>query len=1024
MPFSRFVCWTADHAAEAIAVDATESSDAVFLATHHPAHILQRPPQQTHGGNPCTEEQVRELLLNDPADPLIIPVVGQSGSGKSHLVRWLNASLATADERLHVVHIPKYETSLKRVIERVIAGFNNNDFNEVRARLAETRNAIVETEAPRRLLNELALSFENWRPEPDDSPDFAYVEYLAGPNGMASLLYDKVFREPLLAENGTIRRFVSQALHGKLEMDEGEPLRFDPDDLPATPGNVKDAALGVQRFYTSLIGDRRLLTLAAAKLTEFLQPAARELVGVDAQEMGRLFQRVRELLAAKKKELILLIEDFTVLQAIQRELLDALLIPAKQEGRETFCPLRAVLAVTTGYFRDLEFDTVRTRLRYVLDLDVPLDDIDASSRMDFVGRYLNAARLGKGALASAARETSTSKDQSWVPNVCDDCEYKGRCHEAFGATRLGHGLYPFNGAALSRCLGSQLGRPDVQGRFDPRVVLKDVLEYTLVTHRNSLAQGTFPSDRFSQHFRNRDAPELDALVEQDIEAHDPVTATRRKVLLTFWGDAPRALVDLDLSIHDAFDILPSGVGGGDPPVTKPLPPIPPPSKPVSPSSTPDNKLAQDLLDFAKWRHGEALPQSLDRRLRGLVHGSVVAHMDWERVVLVPRHWTERGKAFSTDRILFRDERRRDPGCIYLAIDRKSANDASAIEALLKYEHHGAWLFENGGRFFRGLRIALDRWTADVRAQLKTIREADKVAFENAIHALVLGAIVCGLVDARRSSAGELIDAIFAPIPATPSAAEGPWEVLRLACARGGGGKRDSREDLQVRVQEYAGTSKGGRGPQMVDAATILPVLLDRVETLEAAPAKYASDGASQHLKHVLKRLPKAVAARRERLKDWEGAISAWCDPERLDAKGALETVLATIDQARTSSVSVQPYNAYELLKRNGARFVSHQPAALWREIAAGLREFDSTDAKGRLAFLARPSEEELLDVRRFVHLSDEIIRNLAERVAEEGAGSTGLATRVKSAIGRLHHEFEQTGAALESVAEIGLGHSE
>ena len=97
-------------------------------------------------------------------------------------------------------------------------------------------------------------------------------------------------------------------------------------------------APGVQRFYTSLIGDRKLLTLAAAKLTEFLQPAARELVGVDAQEMGRLFQRVRELLAAKKKELILLIEDFTVLQAIQRELLDALLIPAKQEGREDLLP--------------------------------------------------------------------------------------------------------------------------------------------------------------------------------------------------------------------------------------------------------------------------------------------------------------------------------------------------------------------------------------------------------------------------------------------------------------------------------------------------------------------------------------------------------------------------------------------------------------------------------------------------------------------------------------------------------------
>ena len=312
MAFSRFVCWTADHAAEAIAIDATESSDAVFLATHHPAHILRRPFQREGGGDLYTEEQVRTLLLTDRADPLIIPVVGQSGSGKSHLVRWLKASLTTTDERLHVVHIPKYETSLKRVIERVIAGFNNDDFNEVRRRLGEARDAIIESEAPSRLLSELALSFENWVPQPDGSPDYDYFEYLAGDDGMASLLYDRVFRERLLSKGGTIRRFVSQALHGKLETDRGEPLRFTPDDLPATPANVKHAAPGVQKFYTHLIGNRKLLTLAATKLTEFLKPAVRRLIGVDDQEMGRLFQRVRELLAAEGKELILLIEDFTV----------------------------------------------------------------------------------------------------------------------------------------------------------------------------------------------------------------------------------------------------------------------------------------------------------------------------------------------------------------------------------------------------------------------------------------------------------------------------------------------------------------------------------------------------------------------------------------------------------------------------------------------------------------------------------------------------------------------------------------
>lgn len=1012
MAFSRFVCWTADKAAEAIAIDAAESSDAVFLATHHPAHILKRPFQQESDGSLYTEEQIRELLLTDPADPLIIPVVGQSGSGKSHLVRWIKASLTGADERLHVVHIPKYDTSLKRVIERVIAGFNSEDFEDVRTRLADAREEVVEAEAPGRLLNELALSFENWSPQPDGNPDFDYFEYLAGGDGLASLLYEKVFRDPLLAEGGTIRRFVNQALHGKQEADQGEPLRFGPADLPTTVANVRDAAPRVQSFYAHLVSDPKLLTLAAEKLTEFLQPAVRELIGVDAQEMGRLFQRVRGLLAAERKELILLIEDFTVLQAIQRELLDALLVPAKQAGDEVFCPLRTVLAVTTGYFRDLEFDTVRTRLRYVLDLDVPLEHIDTQSRMDFVGRYLNAARVGNDALASAVSERAISSDQSWVPNACVQCRHQDTCHKAFGSTRLGHGLYPFNPEALDRCLGSQLGRPDVQGRFDPRVVLKDVLEYTLVKHRDSLAEGTFPGDRFARHFRNLDAPELEALVEQDIEAHDPATATRRKVLLTFWGDAPPKLVDLDPSVHGAFDISGCGRVANGPP----LPPPPPPPTHPQPEET---ALDVDLQDLANWRKGESLPQRLERRLRGLVHGNIVAHMDWERLVLAPADWIGGGKAFSTRRILFRDPRQVVPGSIYVMIDRQSTPDLAAIEALLRYEHHGDWSFENGARYYRSLRIALDGWAADVAKQLSAIKSRDEIAFANAIHALAIGAIVYGLLDVRHSTATDLTEAIFAELPETPPDATGPWGALRVACALGGGGTQDGRDRLQARVSGFAGTSKGGSGPQMVDAATIIPILLARVDDLESI-STMGSDGASGHLKHILHLLPQAMEKRRDSVKEWLEAVSAWCDPEQLDADGAVQTVLATIDRARSSSVRVEPFNAFELLERAGARFILHRPADLCREIAAGLTDFDSSAVNDRLTFLAQQSEEALLDVRSFVHLSDGIISDIEKRI-DSDSPDADLAIRVESAIAELHREFEQTGRALTAVSEIDLG---
>ena len=1019
MSFSHFTCWTRKSAADAIAIDATESSDAVFLATHHPAHILRRPFQQTEGGEICTEEQVQEFVLSDPADPLIIPVIGQSGSGKSHLVRWLKASFATADERLHVVHIPKYETSLKRVIERVITGFDNKDFDEIRERLSDARDGIVEAEAPGRLLDDLARSFWYWQPRPDDGSDLSYFEHLAGRRGMAQLLYDEVFREPLLAEGGTVRRFVTQALHGKSEVvDRGEPLRFDPDRLLPAPANVREAASAVQKLYGDLLGSAKLREVAAAKLTEFLQPAVRNLVGVDAQAMGNLFQRVRELLAAEGKELILLIEDFTVLQAIQRELLDALLIPANQEGRATFCKLRTVLAVTTGYFRSLEFDTVRTRIRYVLDLDVPLDRIGKASRENFVGRYLNAARLGKRALETAARKTLAGQDQDWVPNACDDCQYKGPCHEAFESSELGHGLYPFNADALSRCLRSQLGRPEVQGRFDPRVVLKDVLEYVLEAQQDAIVEGAFPNHRFSEHFKDPEASELGALVEQEAETHDPETATRRKVLLTFWGDTPQKLIDLPLVIHDAFDIAPAGVGelprSDDD--TDPPGPTPPPTRPVV------SQLDRDLRDFAKWRKGEVLPQILERRLRRLVHGSVVAHMDWERLVLIPKEWTDAGRAFSTDRVLFRDNRHANPGFIYLTIDRESVSDAAAIEALLRYEQHGNWSFENGARSFRSLRVALGRWAATTKAQLDRIREAELVAFENAIHALMLGAIACGVVDARSASTEELIDAIFAPLPQPLVDTDTSWGLLLQACR--GGGKRDSREHLQQRVIKFAGTSKGGRGPQMIDAATILPILLTRVRDLDTAPAKLGSDGASQHLKRVLGLLPRAVVGRKATVQECLDAISAWCNPRQLDAEAAVQVVLGTIDRARASSVSVEPYNAYELLERSGTRFISRHPAKLWQEIATGLEDFDAWEAKDRLSFLAQQSEEALFDITRFVDLSDRIIGDLETRIVAQNDGTIDLPSRIESAIEMLHREFEQTSMALDTVSRIDLGSAE
>ncbi len=63
--------------------------------------------------------------------------------------------------------------------------------------------------------------------------------------------------------------------------------------------------------------------------------------------------------------------------------------------------------------------------------------------VDFVGRYLNAARVGKQSLETSAPQ---------VPNACAACEFRTSCHENFGESRDGYGLYPYNAPAIRRAV--------------------------------------------------------------------------------------------------------------------------------------------------------------------------------------------------------------------------------------------------------------------------------------------------------------------------------------------------------------------------------------------------------------------------------------------------------------------------------------------------------------------------------------------------------------------------------------------
>src|SRR5690348_1824868 len=101
----RFICWNREWVNETVHTEAPEASRSVFLATHAPLRISRRDasrPDDSEYELPVSEDQVLEDFLEREANNgiLVMPVIGASGSGKSHLVRWVKERMPQRNDRV------------------------------------------------------------------------------------------------------------------------------------------------------------------------------------------------------------------------------------------------------------------------------------------------------------------------------------------------------------------------------------------------------------------------------------------------------------------------------------------------------------------------------------------------------------------------------------------------------------------------------------------------------------------------------------------------------------------------------------------------------------------------------------------------------------------------------------------------------------------------------------------------------------------------------------------------------------
>src|SRR5690606_13042829 len=107
---------------ECIRTEAEAVDDAVLLAVHEPGPLRTR---SANGGleEAATEQQLLQALLRpaDDGSAVVVAITGDSGVGKSHMVRWLHAQLQRHPRRdeLVIVLVPK-TASLRQVVERIL----------------------------------------------------------------------------------------------------------------------------------------------------------------------------------------------------------------------------------------------------------------------------------------------------------------------------------------------------------------------------------------------------------------------------------------------------------------------------------------------------------------------------------------------------------------------------------------------------------------------------------------------------------------------------------------------------------------------------------------------------------------------------------------------------------------------------------------------------------------------------------------------------------------------------------------
>jgi hypothetical protein len=1000
-PMPHLVCWATDARSEVMNTMALDVRPEVFAATHYPSLVLEG----TGAKDPTARVDERAYVdaFLKQAEPHVLDVaVGDSGTGKSHFIRWVHHAVMHSPRRagLCVKLIPRSSANLADIVLELVKEFRGEAIDQLRKELEQSQSRTTLAGAADRVLDEHAFVLDPATREgvevrvPADVDTDLYRDVLGV---LPAFLRDDAIRRWFQSRPGSVvmalAKHVTSRRDNREDLDDlADRLAWKAADLEVPPQVQARAGAAAKELSSVLLNDDAARNTAARILRDAFGEVSNGLLGLKRGDLQRAIVEIRRQLKSEGKELVLLIEDMSVTHGLDRDLLEALIVRTRDAGGGEICKLRALIGVTNTDYNSMA-DNIRGRIRRTLSFSVRFGNLDTDQSqgaeigrdelVDFASRYLNAVRYG---LADLQKWLASRENNEDLPSFCvqSGCPNRSECHAAFG-NYSDRGLYPFTQQTLIRLYQqslARLARREGGVAFNPRLMVSAVLDDLLRRAEDEIPDARFPSRSIAEWHRLADvgAAIRDA-VQQSYRA-DPATADRLLTGLELYSERPaEGAVKQGILAAFALPILGPVKAKRPEPISKHETPPPPP----------------DSDEFDRWAGGENLSQDLLNKWRTYVYAAVAGHIDWDEPGLAAV-----GERFKSRYINFEGQltTRAVGGTVVLDI-RRSPQTALALRGLktgfqTEDRLQGLRMLELAARLVRA-------WAHEVKRQLRTAFDTSQTgSLAHATEYLALGAVIRGRLQANTPDA----DALAMTLSSWPvngdEIGSPPWQQLHRAYRDHGAAVRDW-------IVAQVSCRKGARVGDFIDPTALLPSIRSVRKAAEISPASVEAT-ASGALPGAAAKLSEALASLLPQTLDAErGQATAW--------KHAVDQLLAgasLTDVAKRLRRSVEAAAAIDVLGTDtAAAFVAQcnrfaQKGTVFDQCyqATSLIRADTPPGE-LLRCLAKLDRAFMADLLPFLHEAQSHCERALNRIRNEAASIPALDD--------LQHKISEQLATLQSL---------